>query len=295
LQDLTPSESLDGKPSRRRRRTWLSLTGLVALVVAFTLLAWPQGGDDGGDGPLNAIAKAAERTQGMPGGRATMHAVVSSEESESITITGQMEFNTETDRSRGTVRAPRTGSSGPMDMEIVTDGAVMYMRSSNFGSLPGGREWMGLDFSSFGLEMDAPVPAGGDVMGELKLLEEATGKVQKLGKEVVRGTPTTRYHSTVGVSEQAEELREEGADELASYVEEKGAPLRIEVWIDADGLVRRMRIVKSQPAAKGEGPSTTDMRMDFFDFTHTPEIDVPDESEVFDATSVVEDQVGLSD
>lgn len=231
----------------------------------------------------------------MPGGRAAMLAVVSPAGSESFTMTGEMEFNTETDRSRGTVTAPRTGSSGPMDMEIVYDGAVMYMRSSQFGSLPGGHEWMALDFSSFGLEMEAPVPDGGDAMGELELLENAAGDVQEVGKGVVRGVPTTRYRGTISVSEQAESLRDEGAEEVASYVEENGTPIRIEAWIDADGLVRRMRFVKSQPGEGGEGPSTVDMRMDFFDFTHIPEIDVPDQSEVFDATSVAEDQVGLSD
>ncbi len=86
---------------------------------------------------------------------------------------------------------------------------------------------------------------------------------------------------------------EEGADDLASETE-RGAPPRIEVWIDADGLIRRMRLVRSQPGEGGEGPKTTDMRMDFYDLGITPEIDLPDSSEVFDATALAEDEVGLS-
>ena len=127
------------------------------------------------------------------------------------------------------------------------------------------------------------VPAGGDAKGELELLEAATGDVQKLGKEDVRGVPTTRYRGTVEPSEHAERLREEGQEDWAAFIEKDAKPLTVEAWIDADDLVRRMRLVQSQPQEGGEG-STVDMRMDFFDFGAVPEIDVPAQSEVFDAT-----------
>lgn len=258
------------------------------------MFAWQQGGDGDGDGPLNAIAAAAERTQREPGGRATVQAVVSSpSRSESFTITGQTVFDAQAGRSRAVLTVPRSESDGSVKMQMVGDGTVMYMRSSLFGSLPGGREWMALDLS-FGDELDMPVPANGDAKGELELLEAATGDVQKLGREGVRGVPTTHYRGTVGVSENAERLREIGAEDLASYVEEEGTPLQVEAWIDADGLVRRMRFVNSQPREGGEGSMTIDMRMDFFDFGFVPEIDVPESSEVFDATALAQDELGLS-
>ncbi len=268
------------------------MIGLAVLIAALAVFAWQQGGDDDSDGPLNAIAEAAERTQREPGGRAAMRSVVSSSvPSESFTITGEMVFDAETDRSQAVLTVPRSGSGDSVEMEVVGDGAVMYMRSSQFGSLPGGREWMALDFSSFVQGLDTPLPADGDAMGELELLEAATGDVQKLGDEDVRGVPTTRYRGTVGVSETVERLREEGAEDLASYAEEKGTPLRVEAWIDANGLVRRMRFVKSEPREGGEGSLTIDMRMDFFDFDFVPEIDVPEPSEVFDATALAQDKL----
>lgn len=293
LQDTTTSGSLDSEPPKRRR-LWKAVAGLSILFVALAVFAWQQGGD-GGDGPLNAIAEAAERTQSEPGGRATMRAVASSPvPPESVTVTGQMAFNDETDRSRGVLTVSRPGSDDSEEMEVVGDGTVMYMRSSMFGSLPGGREWMALDLS-FGRDLNSPLPAGGDAKGELELLEAVTGDVQKLGNEDVRGVPTTRYRGTVGVAENAERLREEGAEDLASYVEkEEGTPLRVEAWIDAEGLVRRMRLVKSEPREGGGGSVTTDMRMDFFDFGAVPEIDVPESSEVFDATAMAQDELGIS-
>ena len=184
-------------------------------------------------------------------------------------------------------------SGGSVEMQVVGDGTVMYIRSSLFGSLPGGREWMALDLS-FGEELGTPIPANGDAMGELELLEAVTGDVQKLGTEDVHGVPTTRYRGTVGVSENAERLREAGAEDLASVIEEKGKPLQVEAWIDADGRVRRMRLVNSQPGEGNEEPTTIDMRMDFFEFGNVPEIEVPEPSEVFDATAFAREGLGLS-
>jgi hypothetical protein len=276
-----------------KRRWRQALIGLFILIVAFAVFAWQQGGDSGGGGPLNAIAEAAERTQNVPGGRAALHAVVSSAEQPApLKIRGWMAYNTE---GRGkavlTMPDPKTGDS--VRTESVLDGTVMYVRSSQFGSLPEGREWMGLDLS-FGEGLDTPLPADVDAKGELELLEAATGKVQKLGREDVRGVPTIRYRGTVGVSEQVERLREAGAEGLASYTEEKGSPLQVEAWIDDGGLVRRMALVKSTPAEEGKGFTTFDMRMDFFDFGADPEIKVPESSEVFDATDIARQSLGLS-
>jgi hypothetical protein len=291
LGGTTTSRSPKGGPSRRRR-LWQAVTGLFILAVALAVLAWQQGGDGDSAGPLNAIAEAAERTQGEPGGHATMRAIVSSPE-RSFTIRGRMVFDDETGRNRAVLTMPDPRSEGSVELEAIGDGTTMYMRSDLFGSLPGGSEWMAFDMS-LGQELNTPIPANGNAQGELELLEEVSGDVQKLGREDVRGVPTTRYRGTIGASENAERLREEGADDLASYVEKKGEPLRIEAWIDADGLVRRMRFVKTEPREGGKGPTTTDMRMDFVDFGLVPEIDVPESSEVFDATSLVEDEISLA-
>jgi hypothetical protein len=261
------------------------------VILILGLIAWQQGDGEDGGGPLNAIAAAAERTQLEPGGRASMEAVVTPAEGESFTMTGQMVFDDEKDLSRAVMTFPNPKSGDMVTMRVVTDGTVMYIRSSLFGLLPDGREWMSLDLA-FGEDLESPLPADADAKGELELLEEVTG-VGKRGREVVRGVPTTRYAGTIDVSEQAERLREQGGDGLSSLVEEKGGPLRIEVWIDDDGLVRRMGYASSQPGVEGEGRTMIDMRMDFYDFGSTPEIEVPDPSEVFDATSLAREEAGL--
>jgi hypothetical protein len=207
-------------------------------------------------------------------------------------MSGEMVFNAETERTRAVMNVSRPASDGLTQMQMVSDGTVMYMRSDLFGDLPDGREWMGLDVS-LGEDLDL-FDNGGDATGELELLEAATGEIEKLGKEMVRGVSTIRYRGTIGVSEQVEKLQEEGADELATFIEENGTPMHVEAWIDGKGLVRRMKFVKSQPREDGDGSVTTEMRLDYYDFDLVPDIDVPDSDEVFDATSLAQDEIARS-
>lgn len=277
LEDTKTSESPRDEPGKppRSRRLWQVAAAAAILVVVLAVFAWPHGGGGGGGGsgsggPLNAIAAAAEKTQQEPGGRARMRSVITTPgNSAPFTITGHMVYDAE-GRTQMEITAPQTPSGGPMKMDGVTDGSAMYMRSSKFGSLPNGAEWMKFDLS-LGDDQETQAPAGSvDVKGELALLEGADD-VQKLGKEDVRGVPTTHYRGTI------------------PSADEESAPFHVEAWIDADRVVRRMRLVHSEPSDKGEGASTVDMRMDFFDFGLEPEIEVPDSSEVFDATAMAEE------
>lgn len=291
---MPPGDSAS-QPKRRRRLS--QVIAVVSILVAvLAVFALQRGGDDDGDGgPLNAIAQAAATTQGEGGGRSAMRMVVRSpSQSEPLHISGQMSFDAG-NRTSAVLKFSNPETDQPAEMEMVSDGATIYMRSSLFGSLPDGSEWMSLDLASAaGLDEDALLPSEADAKGELELLEE-TSDVRKLGSDVVNGVPTTHYGGTVSAAENASRLREKGADEdFASLIEDEGAAIRVEAWIDADELVRRMRIVQTQPGDDGEGPTTTDMRMDFFDFGIDPEIDVPDSDEVFDATDLAKEELGLS-
>lgn len=268
---------------------------LVAAVAAFALIASQQGGDGGGSGPLqplNAIAAAAERTQGEPGGRVAMHAIVESpSESKPLVMTGHTVYSG--NRTQGLLRFANPDTGKPAEMELAAEGTHMYMRSDLFKSLPGGKEWMGLDLSVVPTG-EAPVPTNVDAKGELAVLEAVTGGVQKLGREEVRGVSTTRYRGEVDNVKRAKELEDEGADKLAEIIED-GAPTKVEAWIDPRGLIRRMRIVTSVPGAEDDGLTTTDMQIDLFDFGAQPEIELPDSDEVFDMTAALESGIGLSD
>ncbi|HEX7245103.1 MAG TPA: hypothetical protein VF245_06005 [Solirubrobacterales bacterium] len=85
---------------------------------------------------------------------------------------------------------------------------------------------MSLDLSSFGLEKDLPLPSSSYAMGT-GTPRSGDWWREKLETEDVRGVRTTRYRGTIGVAEQAKQLREEGEEEgLTSYAEENGTLFR---------------------------------------------------------------------
>jgi hypothetical protein len=55
-----------------------------------------------------------------------------------------------------------------------------------------------------------------------------------------------------------------------------------------------MRVVQTRPGEEGKGPATIDLGTDFFDFGLETEINVPESDEVFDATSLAEEQLDAS-
>jgi hypothetical protein len=257
---------------------------VAVLAVAFGGLALLKDGDGGGGGPLNVVAEAAAKTQSQPGGRAATRVVIASGDSDPLTMRGVGAFDG-AGRARMALTMRRPDNGRLVKMEEVIDGTVMFMRSPLFESLPDGKEWMMIDLGS-AMEVDDPLPASGDVKGELGLLETVGDDVRKLGKEKVRGVETTRYRGTLDPSESAQKLREEGSGDFAAHVQEEGAPVQVEAWIDGNELVRRMRILSSQPQDEGKADMKIDMIVDFFDFGFRPEIEVPDSDEVFDATSM---------
>lgn len=183
--------------SKGRRSAWLwrGAAGLSILVAALALFAWQRGGD--GDGPLNAIAAAAERTQGEPGGRATMRSVIHSPKSLlPIVMRGRMVYSG--DLSKGVIRFRKPETGEPLEMQLIGSEFVFYMSSSLFADkLPDGRKWMKLDLSFLG-EPDESIPTSGDVKGELALLEAVSDEKRAQGSSPRRLKRSRRCGSKCG-------------------------------------------------------------------------------------------------
>ncbi|HET8565040.1 MAG TPA: hypothetical protein VFL77_01070 [Solirubrobacterales bacterium] len=200
---------------------------MAVVVVVLVVFALGQAGG-GRSGPLDAIAKAAEATQREAGGHAFIHATVTASDTpEGVTETGLTVFE-DGGRTRGTlvVRGHTTGRRAKV--QVVVDGTTSYASSDQFGSLPEGRKWVKIDFSSAGSSSSLPADGGPDE--GLKLLEQMDG-AKEIGREDIRGVATTHYRGTLPVSEQE-----------VFGVEVQVSPPRVEAWIDARGRVRRMTV-----------------------------------------------------
>jgi hypothetical protein len=107
-----------------------------------------------------------------------------------------------------------------------------------------------------------------------------------VGHETIDGTITTHYTAVIDIDKVIDQLPEELGDLVREAT--AGQPgEKVDVWIDDQGLLRRA--VSS--VTMGPAGSFT-MTMDFSDYGIHPQIDLPVESDVFDATSLVQQQLG---
>lgn len=115
-----------------------------------------------------------------------------------------------------------------------------------------------------------PTPGGngGDPTQALSYLKSATSKVERVGSEQVRGTPTTRYAVTFDVAK----LAAQAPEEVQGYVEEMGLafPKPADVWIDEQGRLRKIHYAVTLKLPKEAGapdtPMTVETTLELYDY-----------------------------
>lgn len=275
---------------RRLRYAIAVLSLLLILVVANALL-------HSDENPLNPIAAAAERTQEQPGARFTISAVYNSAAlQQPMTARGRGAYNSETGLSKATLTVD--SPKGPLTVESIADDTSFYIGGGMIGGeLPEGKEWMKVE-PFLGHSQEEAMLSGSGADSSLDALRRVDGDAQRLGRETVDGVPTQRYRAQLSYDGYAALLRDEGKDEIADQMEKFEnvitTPPVIEAWVDDEGILRRMRMVMTLPTAPGQPAVTTDMQMNLFDIGARPAIAVPDESRVFDATQLVQEQLDAS-
>jgi hypothetical protein len=113
-----------------------------------------------------------------------------------------------------------------------------------------------------------PDDSGGDPTQALSYLKSATSKVERVGSEQVRGTPTTRYAATFDAGKVAAQAPEE----FQGFVDEMGLsfPKPADVWIDEQGRLRKIHYAMTMKVPKEMGaPASTmtnEITMELYDF-----------------------------
>jgi predicted small secreted protein len=184
------------------------------------------------------------------------------------------------------------------EMEVVSDGLTVYMRSGLFAAGLGGKEWMKLDIERFSSSLG--IPAGG--MGEgvpsasqqLRMLRSVSGDVTDEGRQTLRGVETTHYSATVDMRrtvdtlpESQRELARKGIERLIEMTGQSEMPF--DVWIDDDDRIRRLEFEQTMEQAGVE--ARMHMTAEYVRFGVPVEIDVPDDDDVFDATDLTLQQL----
>ncbi len=158
-----------------------------------------------------------------------------------------------------------------------SEATVVFVDSTAYyglppGALPGGKRWLQLDLQSLAdasaLDFGPLVQASqADPTQYLLWLGALGPQVAKVGTATVRGVPTARYRAAVDLARLGEQAPPGQRDEWRAYGETLRRRLGVEtvpveIWVDGDGLVRRLRL---EYASAAEGTSTA-VTTELFDF-----------------------------
>lgn len=183
-------------------------------------------------------------------------------------------------------------------VEMIVDGNDAYVRSDLFNTLTGEHaEWFHTTTSELSGQ-DLSGAAQSDPTQFLRFLEESGAKVEEVGTEDVRGTQTRHLHTEIDLAALAEKASPGQADELKKTFDSLGLPegtsltLPTDVWVDADGLLRRFQMVfdfsslagGTEEMAQLDGVKMT-LRFELWGFGEPVDITIPPADQVTEMDS----------
>ena len=181
---------------------------------------------------------------------------------------------------------------GDPTMEMIMDGRdglVMYMRSSLFKTIAGGK-WVKLDMKKLaerqGFDPNTLMNANqADPSQSLKMLM-ASSDANVLGYDRVRGVFTTHYKLNVDLERLAKDDKtyRKMVDQLKQATGVTSYPA--EAWIDDKDRVRRLKIDMSFNAPTG-GAFTMSMTMELYAFGIKVDVPPPAANDVVDASALL--------
>ena len=272
------------------------LPSLAAAAIVAALVAVVTG--CGVTGTIDPVASAATKSENAGTAHVTFEASVTSPDSAADAFTMRGSGTMSQDAAALTVDVPAldkaTGKDASMKEIFLTqngDYVIFLQLGALAGQLPAGKTWMEIDLSKAGKQMGIDFDK---LMGSqtsqnpaqmLDMLRSTSGKVDDLGTETIDGDSTTHYHAVVDLAEAIKAKGGVSAQAAQQLLRESGdGRVPVDVWVDADGLIRRFRMTYSQTLSGHT--SQVAMTFGMSDYGSAPEITAPSADEVFDATDL---------
>ena len=308
---------MPAKPTLLTMMRHLRLLVLAPFVLALALLAAGCGGSQGGgsvalpvlddlEPVANATAKAdsarfeMELEMEMPGFGPFAFSATGAYDTPSKQAEMTMDLGSFAELMSGLAGA--FGGNAPSDLgdpekwkvEMRLDGLVAYMRMPFLASeLPAGKEWVRLDLAAAarlqGVDLAdlRSFASGSDPRETLDFLRSVSGEVTRVGTEDVRGVPSVHYFAIVDWQKALRKAANEaGQPGLLQQLQSLGGSMQnvpVDVWVDADNLVRRMTMEFSFSSPDGQQQATASMSMELFDYGTAVSVEPPPASDVVDA------------
>jgi hypothetical protein len=262
----------------------------------------------GGCGAANAIdpvAKAASVSTTTPGFQMRFELRFGSPQlPTALTATGTGTINAR-ERTGSVVFAMNAGNDpqlkkalggSTLRLEELVNGTTVYVKlpPAIASKLPAGRPWMKVDLAKAsgipGFSSLANNPVSSDPSQFLSYLRATSGTVSKQGSGVVNGIHTTHYHATISLDKVPDALpsaSRKGAKQAVSSIEQLTGlrQLPVDAWIDANNLIRRMRLTFGEALAPSVKLNIA-MTMDFLKYGPQRKPTFPSADQVTDASSL---------
>jgi hypothetical protein len=211
----------------------------------------------------------------------------------SFTESGAFDFA----RSRGTL-----SMSSPVGFTEVFVPPKMYIKmpAGAGASLPKGKSWIAADpgmpgdLAASGLGGALPGPPGagnGDPADLLASLTAISGSVTKQGTATIRGVPVTGYRVNIDLAKAAARVPGWERASFKEFAQSLGAgTIPVDVWVDSQNLVRRMREALHVPSELGTPAGTVvTQTTDFYDFGVPVRVSAPPAAEVASLPQLITD------
>ena len=274
LLDLPSVRGIDRyrQPGRNRMRVLATVAAALLLAVGFIVFS-----PDNTPPALATVHSAAQTTADFDSGRVnTTFTLDGSDGTESGSVGGDVlaEFSGTDIRITGSIDessmlpGEAEGVLPPNGEARLVDG-VLYVSD--------GEAWYAVETGGLIGQTVVDFVDPRSVLTEVEDLVETT----EVGTVAIDGVDTTQYQSVVDVND--ESLRETGwlPVEAATGLEAEGE-ITVDLYIDGDGVLRRLGVAGDLVETGGEGTATFTITTNFYDLGADISIDAPAEATMID-------------
>lgn len=230
---------------------------VVLVAVLAVVLGGCSGQDARGllDGASEALAEAGTS-------RFELEVATAGAPDERLTALGAQDLGT------GALSMDLHLADGAVATQTLLLGTDVFVRSDVFALFTGDPTlWVRIDLAAAASDEGIDLAALGAETGPAALLGQldgASGQVEELDREEVRGVATRRLRVTIVTEQAIAQAAPAVRDQLRTYARASGLPATypMDVWIDDRGLVRRLRTVLDVPRTPGQEEGDAGDRQD---------------------------------
>ncbi len=181
-------------------------------------------------------------------------------------------------------------------LDAIVDGDVVYLRFPPLAKeLPDGKTWIkgnAKELSQSGTSgLDqAGALSGMDARDVFSFLEGVSGTIEAVGSEDVRGVSTSHYRATLDPTKLTALVPADqqgslgGIDEAAKQAGLTDLP--IDVWVDADGRVRKLSIELDAKMPGSDASLQASLVVEVYDYGMPLDLELPPADQVADAATL---------